>query len=89
MQAAGPPVTGQVWRFITFAIPGDLDLDLDVDQDDFGRLQACLSELGQPTPAGCETGDLNGDGGVSKNDLPVFLSCMSGANVDGNLTCAD
>ncbi|MBI4581384.1 MAG: hypothetical protein HY718_16905 [Planctomycetes bacterium] len=73
--------TGDVWSFVTRGPLGDFDADGDVDQEDFGRLQACLSGSGAFPDPDCGAADLDGDGDVDQSDVDVFRACMSGANI--------
>lgn len=69
-------------------VAADFDEDFDVDMDDFGFLQACMSEAGVlQIPAGCETANLNGDQVVNQADLGVFLLCFSGPNLQVPDSC--
>ncbi len=69
-------------------VPGDFDGDYDVDQEDFGRLQACLSGPGSPqTAPACAKALLDGDDDVDQDDLAIFFNCVSGPNVPGNPRC--
>ncbi|MHC4674267.1 MAG: PKD domain-containing protein, partial [Planctomycetota bacterium] len=72
------------------SIPGDFDFDGDVDQEDFGRLQFCMSGTGMPQddPA-CIGARLDGDEDVDLDDLVIFQGCISGANVPADPNCAD
>lgn len=67
--------------------PGDFDHDGDVDQSDFGLLQACFTDPGQPPPVPCEIADMNGDLQVDQNDLVPFHRCFSGAAVPSAPGC--
>lgn len=68
---------------------GDFDQDRDVDQEDFGRMQTCLSGAGiaQDDPA-CAAARLDGDPDVDGDDLALFLTCISGANQTPPDACA-
>jgi len=69
-------------------LPADLDTDGDVDQEDFGRLQACLSGAGvaQKAPE-CHLGRLDDDSDVDNDDVKLFLGCISGPSVAGDPEC--
>ncbi len=54
---------------------GDADDDGDVDLRDFGTLIACV---GMPLAGECMALDLNDDGQVSADDLPVFAAAITG-----------
>ena len=54
---------------------GDFDHDGDVDTDDVNFFNACL--MGPPVPA-CWQADLNGDGLVDFNDVPI-MQCQQAA----------
>jgi len=58
---------------------GDFDGDNDVDQEDFGRLQGCLSGPGWLAPPGCEDADLDFDLDIDGADVMRFLECANGA----------
>lgn len=72
-------------------IPGDFDHDDDVDQEDFGYLQHCLGMTALPSDPDCADANLDGDtsGHVNRDDVVVFLRCLSGPGVVGNTGCAD
>jgi len=73
-------------------VPGDFDSDGDVDLTDFAHLQNCLDVLGAPpTDPNCADADLDNDafGAVSREDVTVFLQCMTGAGIPGDPNCAD
>ncbi|UCD29142.1 MAG: DUF362 domain-containing protein [Planctomycetota bacterium] len=75
-------------QVVVLPYPGDFDEDKDVDQEDFGHLQACLGS--SPPPAhDCFYADLNGDSSVNRNDVTIFIGCMSGANNPADPNCAD
>jgi len=60
-----------------------------VDQQDFGHLQECFSGWGQlQTDPDCLDAILDEDGDVDVNDVAVFLSCLSGAEVQADASCA-
>lgn len=69
-------------------LPADLDTDGDVDQEDFGRLQVCLSGNGvvQTAPE-CDLGRLDNDGDVDRDDVTLFLGCISGPSVPADPEC--
>jgi hypothetical protein len=68
----------------------DLDLDSDVDMTDFGLLQACYTNSGDPSPSiGCEEADFDNSSSVDQMDLVIFQACFSGADVPADLTCDD
>ncbi len=57
---------------------GDFDGDVDVDQEDFARLQLCLSGPGIPQAApACAPALLDADQDVDANDIARFQDCMS------------
>jgi alkaline phosphatase len=60
-------------------VPGDFDADMDVDQEDFGRLQLCMSQA--PLPPGCDVADFNHSGTVDRADVTIFGRCYSGPNI--------
>jgi len=68
--------------------PGDFDDDRDVDQEDFGRLQECLTGEGLPVEPGCEAARLDEDLDVDSGDVLVFIGCYSGPNVPASNNCA-
>jgi murein DD-endopeptidase MepM/ murein hydrolase activator NlpD len=70
-------------------VPADFDRDGDVDQEDFGRLQACLSGAGVPqnVPA-CVNARLDSDEDVDAGDVAIFQRCLSGPDVPANPNCA-
>ena len=71
-------------------MPGDLDRDGDVDQEDFGRLQACLSGALVPqTDPACLGARIDTDGDVDAGDVALFQRCLSGAGLAGDPLCAD
>lgn len=75
-------------RYLRKLRRGDLDDDGDVDQSDFGRLQACLSGMGQPSPdPNCGPADMDSDGDVDGADLTVFKKCHHGANIPDDPDC--
>ncbi len=61
---------------------GDTDLDGDVDQEDFGRVQLCLTgpSVGVTQPS-CIAADLTGDGHVDAADLDILEKCRLGADI--------
>ena len=69
----------------------DGDRDGDVDLDDAGAFQACLTEPGAGTILSeCTCFDHDGDDiVVGQNDVGVFVSCMSGANLPADPACDD
>jgi len=67
----------------------DMDQDGDVDQIDFGRLQACFTQAGQPPASGCETADFNRDSLITSADFEVFKGCLSGPSVLAGKSCDD
>lgn len=74
---------------LTIITPKDFDFntDDDIDQEDFGRLQVCLSGRGQPYQVGCENFDIDDDNDIDQSDLSQFLNCMSGPNVSIDMGC--
>jgi hypothetical protein len=70
-------------------VPGDFDEDGDVDQEDFGHLQACLGDSGEPCAAGCQDADLSHDTFVDQNDFNLFRQCLSGPGVPVEPDCAN
>ena len=72
----------------TPAMRADLDDDGDVDQEDFGRLQKCLSAADTSTlPAECLESDLNGDRLIDQADCGLFVACVSGPGVSVEPGC--
>jgi hypothetical protein len=63
--------------------------DGDVDQEDFGHLQACLSQPGAAPAAGCADADLDADHDVDQDDFGIFQQCVSGPNRLADKTCDD
>ncbi len=59
--------------------PGDFDDDGDVDQEDFGRMQICLTGAGiaQLEPS-CARARLDSDTDVDGDDVNLFIRCFSG-----------
>jgi hypothetical protein len=55
----------------------DVDLDGDADQDDFARLQICMTDSLPPSPL-CACLERSGDGAIGEEDIEVFLGCLSG-----------
>lgn len=77
------------WQ-IRVGAPGDFDEDCDVDQTDFGHLQACLTGTGIPvTDPNCQNADLDNDESIDHDDMQIFIGCVSGANVCGDIYCAN
>lgn len=70
-----PPVL-EVW---TARPRADFDGDNDVDQEDFGYLQACMSDTATGYLPGCQEADLADDSArrVDSNDAVAFLGCLS------------
>ncbi len=77
-------------RYVVIKAPGDFDLDGDVDQEDFGRLQGCVSGQGvtQTSPA-CQNALLDDDDDVDQEDLAIFRACLSGPGVLADVNCGD
>jgi hypothetical protein len=67
--------------------PGDFDGDQDVDQSDFGILQACFTDVGQPLSDRCVITDMDGDLEVGPDDLAMFMQCLSGDGVPSDPDC--
>lgn len=76
--------------FTTPGQPGDFDLDGDVDQEDFGRLQVCLSGPGmaQNEPS-CQRMHLDPDSDVDVDDIALFQQCWSGPGTPASADCLD
>jgi len=73
-------------------VPGDFDHDGDVDMADFAHLQGCLDNQGAPpTDPNCADADLDDDafGAVTRDDVVVFVQCMTGPEIPGDPNCAD
>ncbi len=88
-EAANPPGVTLAVSVRMEGVPGDFDGDGDVDMDDFGRFQACLTGPNAgPPPDGCERARLSGNDHVDRNDLLLFLGCMTGAAIPGDPDCA-
>jgi hypothetical protein len=70
-------------------IRADFDHDGDVDQLDFGHLQACFSgnTIPQADPA-CADALLDDDSDVDRDELRIFLGCLSGPGVPADPACA-
>jgi len=87
--ASNAPQTIEVTLTVKSVLP-DLDFDGDVDQEDFGLLQACVSEVGisQPSPT-CVAADFNRDGVVDQVDIAAFLDCHGPPSVLADKTCDD
>lgn len=68
----------------------DLDHDGDVDQVDFGLFQVCLTGplVSQYDPA-CEEAKLDGDANVDRDDVTIFLRCVSGEGNPVDPSCLD
>jgi uncharacterized membrane protein len=69
--------------------PGDFDDDLDVDQEDFGKMQGCLtgSNNVQPDPA-CRRARMDADADVDADDLVLFARCFGEPGVPAEFGCA-
>ncbi len=65
----------------------DADGDGDVDQDDFAKLQVCVTGpgLGVPTDCGCFDHDFDGD--IDQSDAGAFGDCASGPGVAADPDC--
>ena len=59
-------------------VAGDFDGDNDVDQEDFGYLQACLSDSAGSTVPGCQQADFDIDNDVDQDEVAAFISCKTG-----------
>ena len=70
-------------------VPGDFDHDDDVDLEDFSLLQKCLGVTNASSDPTCAPADLFGDNLIDYADVAKFVGCMSGANVPGNVNCAN
>ena len=86
------PAAGRLGRVNAQGCPlralGDWDGDGDVDQEDFGRVQLCLTGPGNPQPAAeCGFALLDDDFDVDGKDLAVFLGCMSPPGVPAEPNC--
>lgn len=90
MTARAGPATSDPVQIIVKPTVGDFDGDGDVDMDDFGYLQACLTDVGVPQddPA-CADARLDGDADVDQDDLNILLGCFSGPDTPARLDCAD
>lgn len=66
----------------------DVDGDGDVDLEDFGYLQACLTNPGQTLPLTCRDADYDNDGDADSDDIEQFVNCISGADVPAAENCA-
>lgn len=77
-----------VLDILTPGIPGDFDDDQDVDMEDYGHIQACLSDALSPLPPECLDANLDGDSNVDDADVALFMMCLSGANVPAAPDCA-
>lgn len=66
----------------------DFDGDDDVDMADFAHLQICLkgTQSVQADP-NCQDAKLDGNDFVDRDDVVVFLQCMSGSGVPANPYC--
>ncbi|MBI4579291.1 MAG: hypothetical protein HY718_06285 [Planctomycetes bacterium] len=78
--------------YLTVGLPlysiADFNRDGDVDHEDFGHMQACLSELNLPPPdPACFNARLDPDVDVDQADLAVFLDCYSGPAIGANPIC--
>lgn len=71
------------------SVKPDFDKDGDVDMVDFSHLQQCYGPSGVSPPAGCEDARLDNDIDVDYLDLPIFIGCMSGANIPADPACDD
>ncbi|MHC4671963.1 MAG: immunoglobulin domain-containing protein [Planctomycetota bacterium] len=75
---------------LSLTVLGDFDIDTDVDHEDFGHLQQCMSDIGNPqTDPNCLDALLDADEFVNLSDFNIFQNCMSGANIPANPTCDD
>lgn len=71
-------------------VPGDMDRDGDVDQEDFARLQACLSGESVPqTNSTCQDAKLDADSDVDGKDLEIFRRCLGGSRVPADPDCVN
>lgn len=71
-------------------IPGDFDGDHDTDQEDWGRMQACLSGPGAPQHhPDCTPCLLDDDEDCDQTDVTLFRGCMTAPGELGNPFCAD
>jgi hypothetical protein len=69
-------------------IRGDFNEDGDVDQEDFGRLQACLSGSGVPqTSPECTYAHIDPDNDVDAADLDLFVACFRGPQIAAPQSC--
>jgi hypothetical protein len=86
--AQNAPATVTVVLTVRTVLP-DVDKDGDVDQSDFGQIQACCAQSGQPPTSGCVFADFNHDNTVNAADLAVFSGCLSGPGAVAGETCDD
>lgn len=85
---------GEAWStsatLSILTIRPDLDHDGDVDQADFGLLQTCLTgPLFPQLDPECESARLTNDSSVDRNDVILFLQCLSGDGVPFDPSCLD
>jgi uncharacterized protein (DUF362 family) len=67
----------------------DFDNDGDVDQEDYARMQACLTgELTPQDDPACAGARLDGDLDVDTRDILLFQQCMSGPGTPADPCCA-
>ncbi len=73
-------------------VPGDFDHDGDVDMADFAHLQGCLdNQSAPPANPNCADADLDHDafGAVTRDDVVIFVQCMTGPEIPGDPNCAN
>jgi hypothetical protein len=59
-------------------LDGDFDSDSDVDLRDVTVFQRCFGAGDGQSPAECSEGDLNGDGPINRDDVPILVRSMTG-----------
>jgi hypothetical protein len=80
------------YRIQSCAVPKtsrlDFDADGDVDQEDFGRMQLCLSGPFIPqTDPTCEEMKVDADSDVDIDDLTDFMTCFTAPNAPADPRC--
>ena len=75
-------------KLVRILVSGTKDAILDLE--DFGVIQSCLTgpEMGPPA-AGCEKTNLDNDDDVDGDDVSIYLGCMTGPNIPGDVDCAN
>lgn len=73
---------------VKLPIPGDFDRDGDVDQEDFGRMQSCITGPGiDQAESTCLGALLDADSDVDAEDVKIFLACYAGPQAEPPAAC--